>query len=201
MLFRSVDDRLAPRLDELRDLKASWNELARIWSAINELKLLPWPAVTPRAIKAKMDDLLLQLINLPARVRACASFDFTVSTVNAFIKATGFLNSLKSNAVKERHWKDIMKVLTVSWNLSTLTLGQLWDVDLAKYGAKVQEITNQAQVCLTVHRYSKVILCSGVCCAKQFPVFPLPNPTQELTTITTTSQNRPRSKCHAMTYA
>lgn len=32
---------------------------------------------------------------------------------------------LKSEALKERHWRQMMKELRVNWNLSDLTLGQV----------------------------------------------------------------------------
>lgn len=39
---------------------------------------------------------------------------------------------LKSEALKDRHWKQLMKEMNVSWSLNDLTLGQVWDADLAK---------------------------------------------------------------------
>ena len=35
------------------------------------------------------------------------------------------VSELKSEALKERHWKEMMKELRVNWNLSDLTLGQV----------------------------------------------------------------------------
>ena len=37
---------------------------------------------------------------------------------------------LKSDALKESHWKQLMKQLCVNWVLSDLTLEQVWDIDL-----------------------------------------------------------------------
>ena len=35
------------------------------------------------------------------------------------------VTELKSEALKERHWKQLMKKLRVSWQLHDLTLGQV----------------------------------------------------------------------------
>ena len=35
---------------------------------------------------------------------------------------------MKSEAVKERHWNQLMRRLRVNWVLSELTLGHLWDI-------------------------------------------------------------------------
>jgi len=34
---------------------------------------------------------------------------------------------LKSEALKERHWKQLMREMRVNWNLLELTLGHVWD--------------------------------------------------------------------------
>ena len=55
------------------------------------------------------------------------------------------LSKLKSEALKERHWRQIMKFVNVSWNLNELTLGQMWEVDLIKYESSINEILTVAQ--------------------------------------------------------
>lgn len=52
---------------------------------------------------------------------------------------------LKSDALKERHWKQLMKKLRVNWVLSDLTMGQVWDVDLQANEVVVKEIILTAQ--------------------------------------------------------
>lgn len=52
---------------------------------------------------------------------------------------------LKSDALKERHWKQLMRKLRVNWILSDLTLGQVWDVDLQANESVVKEIILTAQ--------------------------------------------------------
>lgn len=52
---------------------------------------------------------------------------------------------LKSDALKERHWKKLMKELHVDWVLSELTLGQVWDSNLARYENVIRDILVVAQ--------------------------------------------------------
>ena len=52
---------------------------------------------------------------------------------------------LKSDAVKERHWKQLMRRLHVSWVLSELTLGHLWDINLQSNEGSVRDILAVAQ--------------------------------------------------------
>lgn len=52
---------------------------------------------------------------------------------------------LKSEALKDRHWKQLMKRLHVNWVLSELTLGQIWDVDLQQNDMVVRDVLLVAQ--------------------------------------------------------
>lgn len=72
---------------------------------------------------------------------------------------------LKSDALKERHWKQLMRKLRVNWVLSDLTLGQVWDVDLQSNEVVVKEIilTAQGEMALEefLRQVSRVLACSS----------------------------------------
>ena len=65
---------------------------------------------------------------------------------------------LKSEALKERHWKTLMRRLHVSWVLSDLNLGQVWDVDLQKNEATVKDIILVAQGEMALEEFLKQVL-------------------------------------------
>lgn len=56
-----------------------------------------------------------------------------------------YVTELKSEALKERHWKDLMRRLRVRWVMTDLTLGQVWDVDLQRNEAVVKDVILVAQ--------------------------------------------------------
>lgn len=62
---------------------------------------------------------------------------------------------LKSDALKERHWKQLMKQLRVNWILSDLTLGLVWDVDLQKNESIVKDIILVAQGEMALEEFLK----------------------------------------------
>jgi dynein heavy chain 1 len=64
---------------------------------------------------------------------------------------------LKSDALKERHWKLLMKQLRVNWVLSDLTLGQVWDVNLQKNEAIVKDIILVAQGEMALEEFLKQV--------------------------------------------
>ena len=83
------------------------------------------------------------------------------------------MTELKSEALKDRHWKDLMKKLRVRWVMSDLTLGQIWDVDLQRNEAVVRDIilVAQGEMGLEVflrqvrNRAIPTYVCTILCCS------------------------------------
>ena len=67
---------------------------------------------------------------------------------------------LKSEALKERHWKQLMRRLRVTWVLSDLNLGQVWDVDLQKNESIVKDIILVAQGEMALEEFLKQVITS-----------------------------------------
>ena len=64
---------------------------------------------------------------------------------------------LKSEALKERHWKTLMRKLRVNWVLSDLNLGQVWDVDLQKNEMIVKDVILVAQGEMALEEFLKQV--------------------------------------------
>lgn len=67
---------------------------------------------------------------------------------------------LKSEALKERHWKTLMRKLHVNWVLSDLSLGQVWDVDLQKNEMIVKDVILVAQGEMALEEFLKQVILS-----------------------------------------
>ncbi|XP_075232643.1 dynein heavy chain, cytoplasmic isoform X3 [Lycorma delicatula] len=139
------EDRMLVVFEELQDLRGVWSELSRIWMQIDELREKPWLSIQPRKLRQQLDTLTSQLKELPARLRQYSSYDYVKRLLQGYTKVNMMIVELKSDALKERHWKQLMRKLRVNWVLSDLSLGQVWDVDLQLNEATVKEIILTAQ--------------------------------------------------------
>ncbi|EDO28558.1 predicted protein, partial [Nematostella vectensis] len=101
--------------------------------------------------------LLSDMKNLPARLRQYASFEFVQKTIKTYLKMNMLIVELKSEALKERHWKTLMRRLHVNWVLTDLTLGQVWDVDLQKNEAVVKDTILVAQGEMALEEFLKQV--------------------------------------------
>ena len=113
--------RLEPVFEELRDLKAVWTALTGIWSAIGELRELSWATVQPRKLRQQIDQLLASTKEMPTRMRQYAAFEYVQEVLRGLLKSNIIVGELKSEALKDRHWKQLFKTLKMPSSIS-LTL-------------------------------------------------------------------------------
>lgn len=67
------------------------------------------------------------------------------------------ITELKSEAVKDRHWRQLMRELHVNWNLSELTLGHVWDADLIRQEVVIRDVLATAQGELAIENYISTV--------------------------------------------
>ncbi|CAN7982336.1 unnamed protein product [Ixodes hexagonus] len=156
-LVSAGDERLHVALEELQDLKGVWSELAKIWDQIDQMKEQPWLSVQARKLRQQLDSLLNQLKELPARLRQYASYEYVKKVLMSYTKVNVMIVELKSDALKERHWKQLMKQLRVSWVLSDLTLGLVWDIDLQRNESVVKDVILVAQGEMALEEFLKQV--------------------------------------------
>ena len=110
--------RLEPIFEELRDLKAVWTALSGIWNQIGELREMAWATVQPRKLRQQLDGLLSSTKEMPTRMRQYAAFEYVQEVLRGLLKANTLIGELKSEALKDRHWKQLFKVLRVPSQIS-----------------------------------------------------------------------------------
>ncbi|KAJ3613107.1 hypothetical protein NHX12_019361, partial [Muraenolepis orangiensis] len=158
-LLSGSEERVQVALEELQDLKGVWSELSKVWEQIDQMKEQPWPSVQPRKLRQSLDALLNQLKNFPARLRQYASYEYVQRLLKGYMKVNMLVIELKSEALKDRHWKTLMKRLHVNWVPSELTLGQVWDVDLQKNEMVVKDVMLVAQGEMALEEFLKQNKC------------------------------------------
>lgn len=112
--------RLDPVFEELRDLKAVWTALSGIWSQISELRELSWATVQPRKLRQQIDSLLTSTKEMPTRMRQYAAFEYVQDILRGLLKSNALVSELKSEALKDRHWKQLFKNLRLPSQISLL---------------------------------------------------------------------------------
>ncbi|KAI6162009.1 dynein heavy chain protein 1 [Pisolithus thermaeus] len=151
--------RLEPVFEELRGLKAVWTALSGVWNQIGELREMSWSTVQPRKLRQQLDGLLSSTKDMPTRMRQYAAFEYIQDVLRGLLKSNAIISDLKSEALKDRHWKQLFKVLRVPAQISlpVMTLGHVYDLDLKKNENPIREVIVQAQGEMALEEYIKQV--------------------------------------------
>ncbi|KAM0751755.1 hypothetical protein T439DRAFT_218203 [Meredithblackwellia eburnea MCA 4105] len=153
------DDRLEPVFEEIRDLKAVWTALSGVWAQISELRDTLWSSIQPRKLRQQLDGLLGTTREMPSRMRQYAAFEYVQESLRQHLKSTSIISDLKSEALRERHWRQLYKALRVAghYSPSSMTLGSVWDLDLKRNEAAIKEVIIQAQGEMALEEFLKQV--------------------------------------------
>lgn len=143
----SPDTALPAILEEVHDFMAVWAALSTIWKSLNDLRDVLWTSVQPRKLRQSIDGLIKITKEMPSRMRQYAAFEHIQNVLRQLLKVNSLLSDLKSEAVRERHWVKIIKALKPGKRYSqiSMTLGDVWDLQLAASETIIRDILIQAQ--------------------------------------------------------
>ena len=141
--------------DEIKDLEDVWTELNKIFSKIDEKKDTPFVAINADKIKKALEEALAKIEELPDKYHSYDAFEITKNKLQYYKKINGIIGDLGTEAIKERHWKSILKILNINKTEKELILNDLWKADLQKKEKLLQEIINQAAGELVLESYIK----------------------------------------------
>jgi hypothetical protein len=72
----------------------------------------------PRKLRHHIEGLITSTKDLPNRMRQYAAFEYVQDVLKSRLKMNTMVGDLKSEALKERHWKQLFKTLKVPSNVT-----------------------------------------------------------------------------------
>lgn len=141
----SETNAVSEKLDELQDLKEVWQAVMKPYEELQKVKDTPWSTAVMRKVRRGLDDLLAEMRSLPNRIRQYDAYVHFHEAVKGYIAGHSLLSDLKTEALKERHWKTILQRLGVRLQFSDITVGTLWENGVLNRKKEMLEILTVAQ--------------------------------------------------------
>jgi dynein heavy chain 1 len=132
-------------LDEVFDLREVWDAVSKPFSALAEVKDTIWVNAVTRKVRKTLEDLLIDLRSLPNRIRQYDACTALYDKIKSLLAGHATLNDMKTDALKDRHWKTILQRLNIHVSFSELTVGMLWDNGLLERKKEMAEVLQVAQ--------------------------------------------------------
>jgi dynein heavy chain 1 len=132
-------------VEELDDLKEVWGAISKPHDKLQNIKDQSWSAAIMRKVRRALDDLLAEMRSMPNRIRQYEPFIRVHDEVRGYINGHGLMTELKTEALKDRHWKTILRTLGTPLVYQQLTVGSLWDKGILNRKKEIAEILTVAQ--------------------------------------------------------
>ena len=132
----------------LSDYRTLWNTAMQMMAEIQNAKSLMWAGLDVDALEEISKSLVMTLRKLPKAVRPSDAFKGLDKACKEFVVTVPILVSLRSPAMRERHWRELMDVVKKEFTLPNknpqMTLRDLLEMELHVYQNDVEEIAEKA---------------------------------------------------------
>lgn len=128
------------KLDKIYTLYSTFREFQ------DNMASMMWNEIDMGALTKGAEDFQLQAKKFPKELKDIYTFKMVENKLQNFKEALPLIVSLKNDAMKPRHWLKLMEVTKVSFDVSlkSLTLNNIFAMELYKFTALIEEIINEA---------------------------------------------------------
>ena len=141
---------------ELNGFKEVWSALGSVWKDVDTVKDTQWNAFTPRKCRASLDEIRKNMDKMPGRIQQYEAYRHLYEIITNYKGSCALLTELKSDALKDRHWRLVIKTLSLdAISSSQLVLGQLLDAKLKQNEPALKDIIRTAQGEMALEEFMK----------------------------------------------
>lgn len=128
------------QLDKIYSLYIQFKEFQQTMAS------MLWGDLDIQALQKGADDFEKACKRMPKELKEIYTFKKVEARLSNFKESLPLIVSLKNDSMKPRHWSKLMEVTGVSFDVSlkTLTLENIFSMELHKYVTAVEEIINEA---------------------------------------------------------
>jgi dynein heavy chain len=132
----------------LRDFRHLWVCIAKSVNVIESAKNILWASLDPEAFEDNAKLLVQTAKKLPKSVKQSDAFKGLDRITKDFLCTCPLISALRSPAMRDRHWKELMGIVKKQFAVPTLqsgsTIKQLLELELHKVANDVEELTDKA---------------------------------------------------------
>jgi dynein heavy chain, axonemal len=132
----------------LRDFRLLWQTQMKVGEVLDDAKTIVWEKLDPESFEDSGKGLVVLLRRLPKTVKGADAFKGLDKTVKEFVITCPIIVTLRSPAMRERHWRELMDVVKKEFKLPSknpkMVLRELLELELHVHANDVEEICEKA---------------------------------------------------------
>lgn len=134
--------------EQLREFRILWEAHVKVVGVIEESKNIQLSSLNSEEFEDEAKALVQLLRRLPKNIKATDAFRGLDRVVKEYVITCPMIISLRSPAMRERHWKELMEVVKKEFKLPSknpkMTLKDLLELELHRHANEVEEICEKA---------------------------------------------------------
>ena len=142
-------------ITEMNDLREAWTAVAPIHEKLAFFGTTLMKDVNPQKTRKDLDDLSLEVKNLPAKIRSYAAVEHTQEKIVRYLACQTIIRDLATDALKERHWKTLVQRLNINESHLHVTVGMIWECNPVNNKKIISEVLQTAQGEIALEEFLK----------------------------------------------
>ncbi|TPX31992.1 hypothetical protein SmJEL517_g04802 [Synchytrium microbalum] len=137
---------------ELKDLDKVYDLYVEVRDAMKQWSTGLWSALDVTVLNKGIDVFSTRLRKMASSLKQLPPYNVVANQIMTFKDSVPLLQELKSEALRERHWRKLMEVTGHPFDMSadTFTLEKLFAMNLAAHAAEIGEIVSGANKELSI---------------------------------------------------
>uniref|UniRef100_A0A6S8LSH1 AAA+ ATPase domain-containing protein n=1 Tax=Dunaliella tertiolecta TaxID=3047 RepID=A0A6S8LSH1_DUNTE len=142
--------------NEMKKLQQVYAVYQEHVDSVRQYACMLWSELDVASMMAGTDEVAQKLRKLK-HLRLLPVFDLVEKDIQGFYNSLPLMKELKSEALRRRHWQQLMEVTGQEFDMDakTFTLGSMFSMQLHKYAEEISKITNAAVKELTIENEIK----------------------------------------------
>lgn len=144
---------------QLKDCDLIYNLYSDVKAAMHGWSSTMWANLDVSVLTKGMEVFSVRLKKLPKELKQLPPYNAVAEKIVTFRDSIPLFNDLKNEALRERHWKQLMEITgqTFDMNPETFTLEKLFSMNLSDHADKIGEIVGGAMKELSIENAIKEI--------------------------------------------
>ncbi len=105
----------------------------------------PFQVYVHKTVKDAIDAKQNEMRDFPNKMRSYQIYEVYVDQLKNYKKVNDILMDLRNDAMKSKHWKELLSKLKITSKFSDLTLSEFWCADLLGKTKTVNDVLTQAR--------------------------------------------------------
>lgn len=143
--------------EDSKSLKELWSHIQTSWAQVDKIMDTQMKVAHPNKFQQVFDKILEDMNGLPNKFRTYEALVSKKNQIQDLKKFNKLLKEVKTDALKEQHWNDLLKKIKLPKKYKNLKVGDFYNHKPQKYMKTIDEIIQSAQGELVLENMIKKI--------------------------------------------